>query len=153
MRTPGRLIDDRLIEFVASRQIAAADERLAASHINVASHHGIVLLTGQVQSEALRARAEQVAADMRRVRKVHNEIEVIGSTNFVTRANDNWLTTKVFSRLAASEDVDANRIKVVTENGIVYLLGVVPRSQADAAAEVARTVFGVGKVVKAFDYL
>ena len=67
--------------------------------------------------------------------------------------NDNWITAKVFSKFAASEEVPAASLKVVSENGIVYLIGLVPPAQGHAAAEAARTVFGVRKVVKVFDYL
>ena len=146
-------MDDEAIERLAKRQINAADARLAASHINVVSYHGVVLLTGQVEQASLRDAAERAIANIRKIRKVYNDIQVGGPTNLVARANDNWLTTKVLSRLAASEDVKATRIKVVAERGVIYLVGVVPRNQGDAAAELARTVFGVNKVVKVFDYL
>lgn len=152
-RTLGTAIDDEAIERLAKRQINAADARLAASHINVVSYHGVVLLTGQVEQASLRDAAERAIANIRKIRKVYNDIQVGGPTNLVARANDNWLTTKVLSRLAASEDVKATRIKVVAERGVIYLVGVVPRNQGDAAAELARTVFGVNKVVKVFDYL
>ena len=152
-RTLGTAIDDQVIERLAKRQINAADERLAASHINVVSYHGVVLLTGQVEQASLRDGAERAIANIRKIRKAYNDIQVGGPTNLVARANDNWLTTKVLSRLAASEDVKATRIKVVAERGVIYLIGVVPRNQGDAAAELARIVFGVNKVVKVFDYL
>ena len=152
-RTLGTAIDDEAIERLATRQINAADERLAASHINIVSYHGVVLLTGEVEQASLRDGAQRAIANIRKIRKVYNDIQVGGPTNLVARANDNWLTTKVLSRLAASDDVKATRIKVVAERGVIYLIGVVPRNQGDAAAEVARTVFGVNKVVKVFDYL
>lgn len=152
-RTVGTFIDDAGIERLAARQIDAADERLASSHINVVSYHGVVLLTGEVEQAALRNRAERAIGNIRKIRKIFNDIQVGGPSNLVARANDNWLTTKVVSRMAASEDVKARRIKVVVERGVVYLIGVAPRSQGDAAAEVARSVFGVNKVIKVFDYL
>ena len=152
LRTPGELLEDHKIEREAKRQIAA-DDRLAANHINLVSYDGIVLLTGEVEDEALRTHAERAVGNVENVRRIHNEIQVGGATSLVARANDGWIETKVFSKFAADKTVDAARIKVVAENGVVYLIGMVPRDHADAAAEAARTVFGVRKVVKVFDYL
>lgn len=153
LRTPGGWIDDEVIERMASRRIDAADERLAISHINVVSYDGIVLLTGQVEDAELRDLAEQSIRDIRKIRKIHNEIQIGGAISLVARGNDNWVQTKVKAQFLANEDVDASRIKVFVEDGIVYLLGVVPRNKADAAVAVARTVFGVQRVVKVFDYV
>ncbi len=153
LRTPGELVNDIKIERQAIREIRATDERLATSHIDVESYEGIVLITGEVEADELRSRAAQAVAGLPNVRKVHNELRLSGPSNLVSRANDSWLTTKVVSRFAASKEVDATRIKVVAEDGVVYLLGVVSRAHGDAAAEEARKVFGVNKVVKVFDYL
>ena len=152
LRTPRELLEDGRIEREAKAQLAA-DEGLAANHINVVSYDGIVLLTGEVVDDALRVRAERAVGNVPNVRRVHNELQLGGATSLVARANDSWLATKVFSKFAADKAVDAARIKVVAESGVVYLIGVVPRDHADAAAEAARTVFGVRKVVKVFDYL
>ena len=152
LRTPRELLEDGRIEREAKAQLAA-DEGLAANHINVVSYDGIVLLTGEVVDDALRIRAERAVGNVPNVRRVHNELQLGGATSLVARANDSWLATKVFSKFAADKTVDAARIKVVAESGVVYLIGVVPRDHADAAAEAARTVFGVRKVVKVFDYL
>jgi osmotically-inducible protein OsmY len=152
-RTLGSLIDDQAIERLAARQIAAADERLSASQIKVASFDGIVLLTGQVADETLRSRAEKAIGNIRKIRKVHNDIRVGGTSTLLARSNDRWLSTKVSASLRAAEDVPANQLKVVTENGVVYLLGRVPVAQGDAAATVASSVLGVQKVVKVFEYL
>ena len=153
LRTPGGWLDDEVIERMASRRIDAADERLAISHVNVVSYDGIVLLTGQVEDPDLRSLAEDSIREIRKIRKIHNEIQIGGANSLVARGNDNWLQTKVKAQLLANEDVNASRIKVFVEDGVVYLIGVVPRVQADAAVGVARTVFGIQRVVKVFDYL
>ena len=153
LRTPAEIVDDLAIVRQANQRIRSADEGLASGHINVASYHGIVLLTGEVQDEALRSRAETALDGLRDVRAVHNELTVGSPTGLVARANDGWLTAKVLSKFTQAKEVDATRIKVVTEDGVVYLMGVLPPQQADAAAEAARTVYGVRKVVKVFDYL
>lgn len=153
LRTPGALINDEKLERQAKQQIVAANERLAASRIKVVSYDGVVLLVGQVSDAALREQAALALRDIPQIRRVHNEIQVSGATGLMARANDDWLTAKVIARLAASDQVDANSVKVVIEHGVVYLIGILPRADADAAAEVARTVFGVNKVVKVFEYL
>ena len=88
-----------------------------------------------------------------RSRKVHNELAVAGPTSMISRTNDSWLTTKIKSALAAEEDTDATRIKVVTENGVVFLLGLLSRAEADAAVAVTRDIQGVQKIVKLFEYM
>ena len=87
------------------------------------------------------------------MRKVHNELTVAGKTSYLSRTNDSWLTTKVKSAMAAAESADSTRIKVVTENGVVYLMGLVTREEADAAADIARHIQGVQKIVKVFEYM
>lgn len=153
LRTPGGVIDDEVIESMVARRIDAADERLSQSHINVDSYDGIVLLTGQVQSDELRQLAEDSVSDVKRIRRVHNELSIGGPISLVARTNDNWLETKVRSRLIANPDVVASRIKVVAEDGVVFLVGIVSREQADATVAVTKNVFGVQKIVKVFDYL
>lgn len=152
-RTPGGWLDDEVIERMAKRRIDAADKRLAISHVNVVSYDGIVLLTGQVTDPVLRELAEQSLSDFRKIRKIHNEIQIGGAISLVARGNDNWLQTKVKARFLADGEVDSSRIKVFVEDGVVYLIGVLPRVQADAAVAVARNVFGVQRVVKVFDYV
>lgn len=152
-RTLGSYLDDQAIERLAARKIASADERLRTSQINVASYDGIVLLTGQVAEDALRSRAESAIGDIRKIRKIHNDIRVGGSSTLLARSNDRWLTTKVSASLRAAEEVKADQVKVVTENGIVYLLGRLPAADGDAAATLASSVLGVQKVVKVFEYL
>ena len=153
LRSPARYFADRRLEGVARRAIADADDAFAKARIKVVSYDGVVLLVGQVPDQALRTRAERIVAGIAQVRRVHNELQVSGATSLVARANDDWLTTKVVSRFAASDQVDANRVKVIAEDGVVYLVGILPRDEADQAAQLARTVFGVNKVVKVFDYL
>ena len=152
-RTPGTWLNDEAIERMASRRIDAADERLAISHVNVVSYDGIVLLTGQVEDPGLRSLAEDSIREIDKIRKIHNEIQIGGAISLMARGNDNWLQTKVKTQLLADENVEASRIKVFVEDSVAYLIGVLPREQADAAVAVARNVFGVQRVVKVFDYV
>ena len=86
------------------------------------------------------------------VRKIHNELTVAGPTSMVARSNDAWLTTKVKARLIAKES-KGTKIKVLTENSIVYMQGLVTRDQADEAVNVAKDIYGIQKIVKVFEYL
>lgn len=152
-RTAGTVMDDQLIESRAKVNIENSHEALKKAKIDVNSFNGIVLLTGQVESEDLKALASSSIQDLRKVRKVHNELRIAGPTSLIARTNDAWLTTKIKSLMAASKEVSANRIKVVTENGVVFLMGLLTTHEADAATRVARSAYGVQKIVKVFEYI
>lgn len=152
-RTLGAYIDDEQLETITKVNLNKANPELKASHINVVAYNGIILLTGQVPTNELRAQAGTTASNIRNVRQVFNEIQVQGKTSILSRTNDGWLTTKVKTKLISSKELDGGRIKVVTENGIVYLMGLLSRFEADQAAQLASTTGGVQKVVKAVEYI
>jgi len=145
--------DDSRNESLAKKRIKNVNPGLAEANINVTSFDGIVLLTGQVSSADLIPIASAQVEPLRNVRKVHNELTVAGKTTLLSRTNDSWLTTKVKSALSAAESSDATRIKVVTENSVVYLMGLLTRAEADAAVDIARDIQGVQKIVKVFEYI
>ncbi len=153
VRTPGTIFDDQVIESMIKREIKNSNAAFDSAHLVAVSYNGIVLLAGQVESETLKAEAQQAAERINKARRVHNELEVSGPISYVARTADSWLTTKVKTRLLASKQTEANKVKVVTENGVVYLMGLLPRAEADSAVEVARLVYGVQKIVKVFEYL
>ena len=152
-RTLGAMIDDEQLETVAQVNINKTDPALDQAHINTVAFNGIILLTGQVPSNDLRLKAGDTVKQIHGVRQVFNEIQVQGKTSFLSRTNDGWLTTKVKSTLISNEDIDSGRIKVVTEDGVVYLLGLLSQVEADKAANVVSTIGGVQKVVKAVEYI
>jgi len=152
-RTWGSVLEDQTIESRARANIADAAPELKDAHVVVVSFNGNVLLAGQVASDEWKELAANAVKNMRKVRKVHNELTVAGPTSMVARSNDAWLTTKIKSRMVTAKDVDANRIKVVTENGVVYMMGLLTRDEADAAVELTRQVYGVQKIVKVFEYI
>ena len=152
-RTLGTMIDDETIETLAAVNLRKASPGLAESHVSVTSYNGVVLLAGQVRAESLRRQAEEVVLELKNVRRVYNELEVAGPTSLLTRSGDTWVTGKVKSRLLAAPEVPGRDIKVVTENGVVHLLGLVTRDAADVATEAARNVGGVRKVVRMFEYI
>lgn len=152
-RSFGRLIDDSIIETKTSVNLNKTDEQLKNAHLSITSYNGVVLLAGQVPSQDLRETAANVTRKVRNVRRVHNELNVSGPISLPARTNDSWLTTKVKSKLLASKQVEGRRIKVVTENGVVYLLGLVSHAEADRIIEIVRTTFGIQKIVRIFEYL
>ncbi len=151
-RSSGSFLDDQIIETTALVNLDKANPELAQSNLVVVSYNGIVLLAGQVSNEQLRQLAAETVARVKKVRRVHNEITVSGTTSMVARSNDSWITTKIKSKMLADGNIDSSRIKVVTENGVVYLMGLVTREQADQAAELTRTTAGVQRVVRIFEY-
>lgn len=150
-RTSGAYVEDEGIEW---RTSSALRDRLGdAVHVNVTSFNRNVLLTGEAPSEAHRAEAERVASGIANVKGIVNEIQVAGTSSLTSRGNDSLITSKVKARFVDSAQFSANHIKVVTEAGTVFLLGIVTRREADAATEVARRTDGVRKVVRVFEYI
>ena len=152
-RTFGTLVDDQQLETIAHVNIDKAHPDLKAAPIAVTAYNGVILLTGQVKSQELRNLAAATVAKLNTVRQVHNELTVQAPISFLSNTSDAWLTTKVKSKLMANKEVRSNRLKIVTENGVVHFMGMVPRSEAELAAEVARTTSGVQKVVLAVEYI
>lgn len=152
-RTFGSVIEDQMIETKASVNLEKVDPQLEQSHITVVSYNRIVLLAGQVPSSSLRDLAARTVADLREVRRVHNALEVTGKTSYLVRSNDSWITAKIKSKLFADGQLSGRRIKVVTENGSVYMLGLISRADADKATSIARGTDGVQKVVRLFEYI
>ena len=152
-RTFGAFVEDGNIERKVSVNLARASEELDQSRIVVVSFNGNVLLAGQVASEDLKAQAGNIADQVRHVRHVHNELQVIGNNSFIARTNDTWLTSKVKSRLFVNGDAPGWRTKVVTENGVVYLMGLLTRDEAEAVVSQVQKVYGVQKIVKIIEYI
>ncbi|SNX60226.1 Osmotically-inducible protein OsmY, contains BON domain [Nitrosomonas ureae] len=150
-RTSGIFIEDEGIELKASRRI---HQQFGNSvHINVTSYNRIVLLTGEAPTEAVKINIERLVMGVDNVRRIHNEIAIAANTALSSRSNDTLLTSKVKARFLAERKFQINHVKIVTENGIVYLLGMVTREEGDNAAQIASSTSGVRKVVKAFEYL
>lgn len=152
-RSLGRMLDDESIETKARSNIRKADDALDDANIMVISFNGVVLLAGQVPSPHLKQVAAQTAANVRYVRKVHNELIVGASNDFGGRSNDSWITTRIKSKMMFSTSVDPAEVKVVTESGVVYLMGLVNQQSADKAVDMARQTSGVQKVVRIFEYI
>ena len=148
----GTDIDDWELETSIGVNIKKAGSQLKNSHININSYNRIVLLTGQAPSSEARSLAAEIAKNYRGVRQVYNEIKVSGPTSFIARTNDAWLSAKVKTKLMASEEIESSSFKVVTENGIIYLMGLISQQKAATALELTSEVGGAVKVVSVLEY-
>jgi osmotically-inducible protein OsmY len=145
-RSSGAQLDDQTIELRGSARVReiANDEM----YVSVTSFNRQVLLTGSVGSEADRRRVEDVIRRMENVRSVVNELTIGPSSTFQQRSNDLYLTGKVKASLLDAKDIFANSFKIVTERGVVYIMGLATRRETDRATEIARGISGVQKVVR-----
>ena len=149
-RTTGIQIEDRAIE---AKGEARAKELATLGRINVTSYNRTVLITGEVPGESERAAVEKAVAGVENVRSVVNELHVGTSASASTRANDGLLEAKVKASFIDAKDLQANAFRVIAERGNIYLMGRVTEREATRAADIARTVPGVQKVVRVFDIL
>lgn len=149
-RTSGIYIEDENIELKTGNRLRTYLDTF--SHVNVTSYNRIVLLTGEVPNEAQRTRAEMLTREIENVREIHNALVVGAASSFASRSQDVLLTSKVKANLIGEEHFPSTAIKVVSEAGTVFLMGLVSKQEADKAVEIARTTAGVSKVVKVFEY-
>jgi osmotically-inducible protein OsmY len=150
-RTSGTYVEDEEIELKATDRInKALGDKI---HVNVTSFNRNVLLTGEAIDEASKANAEEIAKAVREVRSVTNDLIIAGASSLSSRSNDAYITSKVKARMVSENLFPANYVKVVTENSVVYLMGMVTRKEAEDAVKIARETDGVEKVVTVFEYV
>jgi osmotically-inducible protein OsmY len=151
-RTPGTILDDQTIE---TRAVLRVKNRYADQvHVNITSFNKHILISGEAATEAIRSGVEaEVRAVAPNAVRIHNEMVVGPQATLLSISNDTRLTALVKSRFVADRRFQANHVKVVTESGTVYLMGLVTRTEGDAAAEVAASTAGVRRVVKLFEFL
>jgi osmotically-inducible protein OsmY len=149
-RSAGAQLDDETIELkVATQANTEFGDRI---HLNATSYNGFVLLTGEVPDQGMWASVGNMVKNTEKVRGVHNELVVAPLTDYSSRSNDTYITSKVKTRMIEANKFPPNLVKVVTERGVVYLMGIVSKEEGDAAAEIAATTAGVVRVVKFFQY-
>jgi len=152
-RSTRSMVDDQVIEAKTKDKIYADTEIAKKIHINVTSYNGVVLLTGETLSRSLRTHVINITRHIDNVRRVHNEIRVADLTGLGSRTNDSWITSKVKTQMLAAKGFKSPQIKVTTETGTVYIMGLVTKEAGNQAAEIARNVSGVKRVVKLFEYI
>lgn len=150
-RTFGAQTEDKSIVVKAEVKMQNIVDK--SSHINVNSFNRRVLITGEVPDEETKAKVEREVRGIDGVANVTNELEVGFSSSYTSRSNDALITSKVKLSLADARDISANTFKVVTEKGAVFLMGRVTQREGAQAADIARGVSGVTKVVKVFEYI
>ena len=152
-RTVGKQIDDQRIELVAHNELTKLKELNEHTNIQIVSVNGSVLAVGQSPNTRLRDLAMKTLSNINGVLKVHNQIRISNTISATTKSNDLWLTSKVKAALLAHDKVNVTDVKVVTENGEVFLMGLILESHANIAVDVARNLSGVSRVYKLFEYL
>lgn len=150
-RAAEALSDDRAIQAKATNLVYAQRDKFI--HVNVTSYNRKVLVSGEVPDEATKTWVETTVTSIEKVAEVNNHLVVSENSSLLSRSNDSRLTSSVKLKFVADDRFDSNQVKVVVENGTVFLMGLVYRHEADAAAETASGVKGVQKVVKLFEYL
>lgn len=152
-RTTGTQIDDETLEFKVENAVEKDAQIKAEGRVNAVSYNGRVLLIGQVPNSDVKDTATALAKGVEGVNEVYNELTVSSKISFAQISKDSWLTTQVKSKMFVDGRVKATDVKVISENGEVFLLGNVTQSQANAAADIASKISGVKKVIKVFKYL
>jgi len=150
-RTAGAYFDDSGIEIQMRKFLHGSKRVRSQAHINPTSLNGILLLTGETTSEQMKQEVATYANNIQGVRQVIDESRISGKTGLLSRTNDTWVTSKVKAKLVLKMGTTANRIKVVSEFGHVYLMGLVTQEEADTATDIARSVGAVVRVVRAFE--
>ncbi|OGT07346.1 MAG: hypothetical protein A2X78_03910 [Gammaproteobacteria bacterium GWE2_37_16] len=152
-RSSQAIISDRTITYKAQSNLDSDTELRSKAHTIATSFNESVLITGQAPTQELRDLALSLVQKVPNIKHIYNEVTVEEPLNANARSHDMWITTKVKAALLAQKGLHSTQIKIVTENGTVYLLGLVTNGQGQLAAEVTKRVSSVQKVVKAFEYL
>ncbi|MEO1925679.1 MAG: BON domain-containing protein [Gammaproteobacteria bacterium] len=151
-RTTGTLVEDQTIEIKAVQAIRADVELNEQAHMNITSYNSVVLITGETPTDAMRQRVMQLVKATEKVTHVYNELTIAAPSSVMSRSSDSYITAKVKTQMFANNEISGVFFKVVTEKGVVYLMGIVSHAEAEKATEIARQTGGVQKVVKLFQY-
>jgi osmotically-inducible protein OsmY len=151
-RTSGAYVDDETIEWKIIDVLYQDEQIDQQAHLNATSYNGIVLLTGEIPNEEMRVKIGEKIRSVQGVRQLHDETSIAAPSSMMSRSGDTWITSKVKTAMLTDETDMGVRTKVVTDKGVVYLMGMVSPQEADKLTDIARRVGGVQKVVKVFEY-
>ena len=151
-RTSGAYVDDETIEWKIIDVLYQDEQIDEQTHLNATSYNGIVLLTGEIPNDEMRVKIGEKIRGVRGVRQLHDETSIAAPSSMMSRSGDTWITSKVKTAMLTGDTDMGARTKVVTDKGIVYLMGIVSPQEADKLTDIARRVGGVQKVVKVFEY-
>ena len=149
-RTTGMYIEDEGIEW---KVVARLRDGFRGAHVNATSFNRRVLLTGEAPDEEAKKGIEEAVRGIPNVKEVTNEMQVAGASSLASRGNDALVTSNVKARMVNNGKFSPQHVKVITEAGVVYLMGIVSPQEGDAAVEITRTTSGVNRVVKVFEYV
>lgn len=151
-RTSGAYVDDETIEWKIIDVLYQDEQIDQQTHLNATSFNGIVLLTGEIPDQEMRVKIDEKIKSIRGVRQLHDETSIAAPSSMMSRSGDTWITSKVKTAMLTDDTDMGARTKVVTDKGVVYLMGIVSPQEADKLTDIARRVGGVQKVVKVFEY-
>jgi len=146
-------IKDQYITMQAYQKLYARYKQFEDANISVATFNREILIAGQVPTRSKRSKIEKLIKNVPDVKAIYNGMYIAAPASNIVRLSDAWITAKVKAKLIASADLDATQIKVVTENGTVYLMGILLPEEAEEAVDLARETDGVQKVVRLFSYI
>jgi len=150
-RSPGTFVDDQSIENSALLRVKS---RFGGQvHVNITSYNRQVLVTGEAATDTIKRGVEEEISTVKGITRIFNELVVGPQAGVMSVSNDTRLTTVVKTRFLEANRFQANHVKVITEAGVVFLIGIVKRSEAEAATQLASTTSGVVRVVRLFEYL
>lgn len=152
-RSVGTQVDDGTLEARVENAIGKDQQLKKEARVVATAYQGKVLLTGQAPTTELASRAKQIALGVDGAAEVYNEIRQGTPVSLGTASSDTWITTKVRSQILTSDTVKSSNVKVTTENGEVFLLGLVTQQEGQSAAQIASQVSGVKHVTTAFTYV
>jgi osmotically-inducible protein OsmY len=152
-RTTGTIIDDKSIEVKAMHALSHTPEIWRQCHITAVSYNNIVVLVGQAPTEALKQQAESIISEIPKIQRIHNELCVEAPNSLAQRSKDAWITTQIKGKMLGSKTVKVSRIKVITENNVVYLMGLVTPAEEKSATDIAREIPDVEKIIQIFEYI
>ncbi|XQW84551.1 division/outer membrane stress-associated lipid-binding lipoprotein [Thalassotalea piscium] len=152
-RTIGTQLNDQQLEIEAHSALNKIEGLSKNTNLQVISVNGSVLIVGQAPNAYLKDLAVKTVEKIEGVRQIHNQIRISNLTALTTRSNDIWITSKVKTAIFKSDSLDATNVKVITENGEVFLMGLIRKEDGDKAVEIARNVGGVNRVFKMFEYM
>lgn len=150
-RTTGTIIDDQSIEIKVMHALAHTPEIWRQCHITAVSYNNVVVLVGQAPTEALKQEAEQIVSEIPKIQRIHNELTIEAPNSLAQRSQDAWITTQIKAKMLGSKVVKSSRIKVITENNVVFLMGLVTVDEENAATDIARQITGVEKIIQIFE--
>ena len=151
-RSFGSAIDDNIIETKAKVNLSEASPFFDQSNVVIVSYNGVVLLAGQVPNQDLIQTASDALKPIVKVRSIHNELVAGPNISIFARSHDSWLTAKMNARLLTS-DIPSSHVKVVTENKVMYLMGLVTEAEAETITNAATEIEGLDRIVKIFEYV